>query len=102
LPSVVTHIAGVREVLPDSFRFAPVPVGDSHSLAAAMRTIMRMSPFERRQLGQGLRKTIAERFSLDNVLDQWESLYSEALNANPQRLRLGRAELALGRTLQLQ
>ena len=102
LPSVVTHIAGVREVLPDSFRFAPVPVGDSHSLAAAMRTIIRMSPFERRQLGQGLRKTIAERFSLDNVLDQWESLYSEALNANPQPLRLGRAELALGRTLQLQ
>jgi len=102
MPSVVTEIAGVHEVMPDSFRPAPVPVGESHSLAAAMRTIMRMSPSERRKLGESLRKSIAAKFNLETVLDQWEALYSEALNANLQPLRFGRAGSPFGSTLQLQ
>ena len=102
LPSVITGIAGALEVLPDPLRTSSVPVQDADALAEAMNCVMRMPASERRDRGRFARESIAERFSLDAVLDQWEALYSEGLQRNPQPSRLGKSWLPLGRTFQLQ
>ena len=102
LPSVVTAIAGVREVVPDSQSAFSVPVGNPDALAASMRHMMSLTISERRELGRCARSFVAKGFSLDAVLDRWEAVYAEVLDRNPQPRRAGNASLTRGRTFQLQ
>ena len=102
LPSVVTDIAGAREVLPDLPADFLVRAGDSNALATSMKYMMRLSASERRERGQCARETVVGRFSIDAVLDQWEALYNKVLEANPHPRRYGRASLPPGKTFQLQ
>jgi len=102
LPSVVTAIAGVREVVPDSQAAFSVPVGNADALAASIRHMMSLTVSERRELGRCARSFVATGFSLDAVLDRWEAVYAEVLDSNPQPRRAGNASLTRGRTLQLQ
>jgi glycosyltransferase involved in cell wall biosynthesis len=102
LPSVVTDIAGAREVLPDSPSCLSVPVGNPDALAASMRHMMSLAVPELRDRGQCARNVVAARFALDMVLDCWEALYAEVLAANPHPRRFGNASSSPGRTFQLQ
>jgi len=102
LPSVVTAIAGVREVVSDSQSAFSVPVRNPYALAASMRHMMILTIPERRELGRCARSFVAKRFSLDAVLDRWEAVYAEVLDRNPQPRRAGNASLTRGRTFQLQ
>ncbi len=90
LPSVVTNIAGAREVLPDSPSSMSVPVGNADALAVSMQYIMSLTVSERHELGRSAGNSVAGRFSLDAVLDRWEALYDGVLEANPQTRRFGR------------
>ena len=101
LPSVVTDIAGARSVLPDSQACLSVPAGNPDALAASMRHMMSFAVHELHERGRCARNFVG-RFSLDAVLDQWEALYGEVLEANPQPGRFGKGSLSPGRTLQLQ
>lgn len=102
LPCVVTEIAGVLEVLPDSQSSLSVPVGNPEALAASMGHMMSLAVPELHERGRCARTFVAGRFSLDAVLDQWEALYGEVLEANPQPRKFGKGSLSPGRTFQLQ
>ena len=81
LAAVATDVAGVREALgpgADAARLAPR--GDSAALARAMTALMEMPPEMRRAIGEGARRYVEERFSLDGVLSRWECLYQSLLS----------------------
>ena len=102
LPAVVTDIGGAREVLPDLPASFFAPIGNPGALAASMQYMMNLTVSERREQGQCARNSVARRFSLDGVLDRWEALYADLLEANPQPRRFGNASLSSGRTFQVQ
>ena len=102
LPSVITDIAGTSEVLPDLPAHFSVRVGDSEALASSMRYMMSLPKAELHELGRLARDSVIKTFSLDAVVDRWEALYEELLEANPHPRRFGRASLSQGRTFQLQ
>lgn len=79
LPTVATDVAGSREILISSQAGALSPPGDQDALAQKMRNLMRMPKVERQAIGSNARLLVARQYSLDNVLDLWESLYGELL-----------------------
>ncbi len=79
LPAVATDVPGTREVIADGENGWLAPAGDPQALAAAMARLMRAPIEERRAMGERARQRVADRFSLDNVLDRWERLYEELL-----------------------
>ena len=85
LPSVVTDIPGAREILPDPGYPFIAPVGDPDRLAAAMTSLMRTAESERHHVGRQLRDSVAARFGLDIVLQQWEHLYRNLLDNRSSR-----------------
>lgn len=103
LPSVVSDIAAMRALVPNTSCGPLVPVGDSDALAAAMSAMMRCPAPERRRLGLKIRQSIASRFSLTTVLNQWEDIYRSLLELKPQPTRSAATQSPLrGKTLQLQ
>ena len=82
LPAVVSDVPGVSEILEDGrngLKFAP---GNSKSLSIAMRELMQMSSAERELIGKRAQTRVEENFCLDRVLERWEALYRELLQAN--------------------
>jgi glycosyltransferase involved in cell wall biosynthesis len=75
LPAVATDVPGSRDVIVRGRTGHLTPSGCHAALAQAMNSIMLSSPDERRAMGNLARLHIAERFSLESVLDQWEALY---------------------------
>ena len=49
------------------------------SLAAAMAGMMNLSDSERNAMGEAGRTHARERFDVESILDQWETLYSELM-----------------------
>ncbi len=82
LPVVATDVPGTREVVAEGLTGWLTAAGDDRALAAAMNRTMEAAPEERRAMGDRARQQAVERFSLETVLDRWESLYSELLNRN--------------------
>jgi glycosyltransferase involved in cell wall biosynthesis len=89
LPVVATDAAGTREaLLPGETGFL-VPVGNPAALSEAMATVMAMPDDRRRTMGNRGRQFVQERFSLSVVVDQWERLYADLLQAQPESARFG-------------
>jgi glycosyltransferase involved in cell wall biosynthesis len=83
LPAVATDVPGSSEIiLPGQTGYLAAP-GSSPALRSAMTRMMRLTPSQRAAMGQQARLRICERFSLDTVLDGWETLYRELLDACP-------------------
>jgi glycosyltransferase involved in cell wall biosynthesis len=101
IPAVITDNPGAREVLPLALHPLAVSVADPESLAAAMNDLILKPEAERRELGRRTRSSIRERFSMDQVLIQWENLFLNLLAENPQSSRFGRPASASGGILQL-
>jgi glycosyltransferase involved in cell wall biosynthesis len=80
LPIVATDVGGNREVVQDGRSGILVPPKDSESLADAMISLMALSPEERERIGIIGRQYIEAQYSLDRVVDTWESLYRELLD----------------------
>jgi glycosyltransferase involved in cell wall biosynthesis len=103
LPAVFTSIPAIEELLPACLADAGVPCGDADALAAAMTAVIQLSEQERRDLGLLMRQSIAEKFSLSDVVDEWEALYRTQLERKPQPTRTGKSVCVVGgNTLQVQ
>jgi glycosyltransferase involved in cell wall biosynthesis len=61
--------------------------GSAEALQGGMTRMMRLTPQERRDLGEQARDLVVERFSLDKVLDRWEQLYANLLRENSNYTR---------------
>jgi glycosyltransferase involved in cell wall biosynthesis len=80
-PVVATDVGGVRELVGTAGRI--VPAKDSAALAEAMLAIMRQSTEERAALGRAAHERIAQHFSMETRIDEWEQLYRSVLAAQP-------------------
>lgn len=78
-PVVATRVGGVPELVEEEKSGFLVPPRDSEALARAMVRLMELSPEERIRMGEHGRKYIEENYSLERVVDLWESLYNEQL-----------------------
>lgn len=77
LPMVATDVGGNREVVHGGETGFLVPPKDSAALAAAMSKLMGLPVAQRREMGAAARRFVQERYGLESVLSQWESIYRE-------------------------
>ena len=80
LPAVATNVAGSREVIVNGETGWLACAEGADALLAVMSRLMRVSAAERRAMGERARRSVIQRFSLDSVLNRWESLYRELLD----------------------
>ncbi len=80
LPSVVTAVGGVPELVAHEKQGLLVPPGDAAALSAAL---MRLAgdPAMRRAIGTAAAKRAQAEFDDQNMVDAYESLYDELLSA---------------------
>lgn len=72
LPCVATDAGGIRET-------GIAVVTDAEGLAQAMQDIMNLPPERRLELGRAGSRIVAERYSIEVVVSQWEALYKTLL-----------------------
>jgi glycosyltransferase involved in cell wall biosynthesis len=90
LPVVATDGNGTREAMrPDDTGYT-VPVGAAAALSDAMAQTMAMPADERLKMGERGRQFVEKHFSLPVIVDQWQNLYAQLLEANPHPSRHGR------------
>ncbi len=83
LPVVATDGHGTREAMRPNETGRVVPVGDVAALAEAMTQVMTMPLDHRLKMGENGREFVEKHFSLRAIVDQWESLYCQLLEENP-------------------
>lgn len=79
LPAVATDVAGSREVIVKGETGFLASAGDTRALRGAMNRMMSLSLQARAAMGEQARRRVAENFSMERVLDRWDSLYRESL-----------------------
>jgi glycosyltransferase involved in cell wall biosynthesis len=79
LPIVATKVGGNHEVVRDRESGYLAPPRDSTALAQAMQRLMRLSPEERRTMGERGQEHVRAHYGLQRVAEQWEGLYGELL-----------------------
>jgi len=87
LPVVATDGPGTAHAMIDGQTGFLVPVGSVPLLAKAMIKVMAMPCCQRTHMGRMGRDFVEAAYSLDAVLDQWENLYREQLEEQPQPSR---------------
>jgi glycosyltransferase involved in cell wall biosynthesis len=83
LPVVATNGPGTGHALIDGQTGFLVTVGDVSLLAQTMMRVMVMPCCQRRHMGRLGQTFIADRYSIDMILNQWENLYRELLIEQP-------------------
>jgi glycosyltransferase involved in cell wall biosynthesis len=91
LPVVATDVPGTREVVVEGRTGWLAPAASPEALAERMRAVMEMSVEDRKAVCEQAMRLVAERFSLQSVLNRWEALYSELLESNPTPVRYRRS-----------
>jgi glycosyltransferase involved in cell wall biosynthesis len=79
LPSVATDVPGTREAVMDGKTGFLATAVDAPAFQAALARMMALPRSEREAMGRKARQFIMQRFSLEQVLDRWESLYNALL-----------------------
>ncbi|WP_337870538.1 glycosyltransferase [Meiothermus sp.] len=79
LPMVVTDVGGNREVVQEGQTGYLVPPGNPESLSAAMIRLMTLPEMQRQRMGEAAQAFVEQRYSLESVLTQWETIYAEQL-----------------------
>jgi glycosyltransferase involved in cell wall biosynthesis len=82
LPVVTTDVGDCADVVRHGTTGVVVPAGDPEALAKALRRVEAMTRAERDEMGEAARSSIAERFSLDAIVDRWEAIYGELLDGS--------------------
>ncbi len=90
LPAVATDVPGSREVIMHGETGFLASAGSSIGLRTAMTRMMRLCPAQRSAMGAEARRRVSARFSLEVVLDRWESLYRQLLESRPRPARTGK------------
>ena len=80
VPCVVTDVGDGGWVVGDTGLV--VPAKDPQAMASAWKKLLDMGPGGRKDLGAKARKRITSDFSLQNIVSQYESLYSGILNSH--------------------
>jgi glycosyltransferase involved in cell wall biosynthesis len=80
VPVVATDCGGVSEALTDGVEGFVVPSRDPDALATALMRLWR-EPELRTRMGEAGRRTVESRFTLDDHLDEFHSLYREVAAA---------------------
>lgn len=79
LPVVTTDVGGNREVVQEGQTGYLVPPSNAESLSAAMLRLMALPELQRQCMGEAARALVQQRYSLESVLTQWETIYAEQL-----------------------
>lgn len=79
LPVVATQVGGVSEIVDHEQTGLLVPPGDPAALACAMRELMNAPLHQRQAMGANARDRVVRLFSLDRVVDLWETIYMELI-----------------------
>lgn len=74
LPVVATRVSGSQDAIEDGANGCLVDPGDPEALARAILEL-HQHPEARRRLGDAARRTVAERYSLEAMLQKLEALY---------------------------
>ncbi|HBL7018253.1 MULTISPECIES: glycosyltransferase [Serratia] len=83
LPVVVTNSGGPGEIVGASGENGlVVPIKNPEALAAAMISIEATPQRERQLMGQRARQKIRDKYSLHQIVTQWEHVYTELQNNN--------------------
>ena len=80
-PIVASDIPGIREQIIDGESGILVPTKDSNALASAITRILENKQAARR-IGLKAKKTVDEKFSIERMVAETESLYLSLLKAN--------------------
>ncbi len=76
---VATDVGGNSEIVMDGKTGFLVPAGDPAALRVAMKRVMTTSEQQRRQMGMAGREYVLCRYSMAQIISEWESLYREFL-----------------------
>jgi glycosyltransferase involved in cell wall biosynthesis len=85
LPVVATDVAGTREVVVNGETGWLACAEGADALAAVVSRLMRMPESQRQAMGKRAREHVVEHFSMEQVLNRWERLYTELLEMRPSR-----------------
>jgi len=80
-PVVATDVGGNRELVCQGESGVLVPPRDAEALADAIIDLLR-NPALARSMGQAGKERVITRFSLGNMVSQYESLYEDSLRGN--------------------
>jgi len=76
LPVVATRCGGPEEIVQNGENGVLVDAGDSQQLSAAIQRVWDDRPF-RQRLSQEARSTVLSRFSIDSMLNYYQSIYDQ-------------------------
>jgi len=79
MPMVATDVGGNAEVVLDGANGFVVPPRNDGALANAMLRVLQLPEAERARMAERGRAIAGEKFEIERILDQWESLYLEQL-----------------------
>ncbi|HET6669922.1 MAG TPA: glycosyltransferase family 4 protein [Pyrinomonadaceae bacterium] len=80
--TVATDTAGAQEIIEDGSSGVLIPIGAIPTMAEAIRQLL-IDPQRRKKLAEEARRRVRERFSLERMVDETESVYAEV--ALPQK-----------------
>ncbi|HET7692722.1 MAG TPA: glycosyltransferase [Gemmatimonadota bacterium] len=78
VPVVAAQISGMPEVVEDGSTGRLVPPGDAPAIVAAVEDILELSAAGRRALVERARGRVLERFGMDRMVDDYETLFERA------------------------
>jgi glycosyltransferase involved in cell wall biosynthesis len=81
LPIVATNVSGNPEVVIEGVNGFLTPPGSPELFAQAMQRMAALPPAERLAMGRAGQARVQKLFQVEPVVDQWEQLFGELLNA---------------------
>lgn len=82
LPVVATRVGGVPEVVEDGKSGFLVELKNPRGLAEKIIKTLEMSEEERKKMGERGRKIVEKKFSIEQMVKEYENLYQELLEKN--------------------
>ncbi len=81
LPLVATRVGGNPEAIENGKSGKLVPAKDAAKLGQAMEEVMAMPAESRLAMGHAARRRVENLYRLERVVDKWENLYEQLLQA---------------------
>ncbi|MDA9058167.1 glycosyltransferase [Candidatus Thioglobus sp.] len=75
IPCVVTDAGDAKNIVSDTG--ITVPIKDHLALSSALKVMISLGPEKRKLLGDSARNRIKEKYSICNILKEYESIYNE-------------------------